>query len=136
MSSYISDYFRLRFSWHLEKNREKGGSYILNSYITYCAGFDWDTVNFLHSSSYGAMFQICDFVMKTVLITQQRFSCFTAVFTPNQGLSASHAALLASMLGCTKSWKGTQTGQLTLTDWSVCVRICKHLREQEFIGIK
>ena len=30
-----------------------------NIAVSQCAGFGWDTVDFLHSSWYGAMFWIC-----------------------------------------------------------------------------
>ena len=63
----------------------------------------------------GASMELCfGFVLKTVLIIQACFCYCSAVLTQSQGLFCfSHQRV---GWGCTRSWEGTQLGQLTPTD--------------------
>ena len=57
------------------------------------------------------------FVLETVLITQGCFSCCWAVPTQSQGLFCFSTPPHQRVgWGCTRSWEGTQLGQLTPTD--------------------
>ena len=64
--------------------------------LGFCSGFGWDGVNFLHSSSYGGKFWICDQnnVDNTLM--------FLPLLNPVKAFSVSHAAPPASRLGVDK----------------------------------
>ena len=79
-----------------------------------CAGFGWDRVNFLHSSSYGAVFWICagNSADNTGMFSLLLSSAYTES-RPFLLLTPPHQR---GGWGCTRSWEGTQRGQLTPTD--------------------
>ena len=82
--------------------------------LPWCAGFGWDRVNFLPSSWYGAMFQICaengadDTGMFSLLLSSAYTESrpFPLLTPPHQRRG----------WGCGRSWEGTQLGQLTPAD--------------------
>ena len=78
------------------------------------ACFGWDRVNFLHSSWYGAMFWICaeNSVDNSGMFSLLLSSAYTAS-RPFLLLTPPHQRV---GWGCTRSWEGTQLGQLTPTD--------------------
>ena len=82
--------------------------------LSLCAGFDWGRVNFLRSSWYEAMFWICaeNSVDNTGMFSLLLSSAYTES-RPFLLLTAPHQR---GGWGCTRSWEGTQPGQLTPTD--------------------
>ena len=81
-------------------------------FLEHCAGFGWDTVNFLHSSWYGAVCWIC---AENSVDNPGMFSfLLSSAYTEPRPLLPLTPP--ASSWGCTRSWEGTQLGQLTPTD--------------------
>jgi len=77
--------------------------------LHFCAGFDWDGVNFLHSSLYGAMFWISaeNSVDNTGMFSLLLSSAYTApgpllVLTPRRQRGG---------WGCKSIWEGTPADQ-------------------------
>lgn len=68
-------------------------------------------VNSHHGGWYGAMVWTC---AETMLITQGYFDYCSAAIA-HQGFSAPHTPWQKEGWGCTKSWEGTQPGQLSPT---------------------
>jgi len=83
-------------------------------YVSFCAGFGWDRVNFLHSSQSGAMFWICaehsvdNTGMFLLLLSSAHTESgpFLLLTPPHQRVG----------WRCRRSWEGTQPVQLTPTD--------------------
>jgi len=73
-----------------------------------------DVLSFVFSPVAGRLLCFV-FRMRIISITHQCFSCCWAVLTWSQGLSDSHAVWPVRSWRCTRSWKGTEQGQLTQT---------------------
>jgi len=72
-------------------------------------GLGWDRVSFLHSSLHGAMFWICD---RNSVVTRGVFWLLLSSADSIKALPVPHPTPPASSCGCTRSWEGTQPGQL------------------------
>ena len=84
------------------------------SLLTGCAGFAWGRVNFLRSSWYGAMFCIC--AENRVDNTEMLLLSLSSAYTESRPFLLLTPPCQRVGWGCTRSWEGTQPGQLTPTD--------------------
>lgn len=83
-------------------------------------------VNFHHGGWYGAMVWTC---AETVLLTQGYFGYCSAAIAHHQGFSAPHTPWQKEGWGCTKSWEGTQPGQLSPTHPEIYYIIWHHMQQ-------
>ena len=79
------------------------------------------------------------FLLRTVVMTCWRFSCCRAVLTQSQGLSS--LSCCPASRGCSRSWEGTEPGQLTHSAkrdvprrLASCSSIKAGLKKQEGVG--
>ena len=79
-----------------------------------CASFGWDRVNFLHSNWYGATFWIC--VGNSVDNTGMFSFLLSSAYPEPRALLLLPPPHQRAGWGGTRSWEGTQPGQLTPTD--------------------
>ena len=82
--------------------------------IFICAGFDWNRVNFFHSSYYGTMFWIC--AENSIDNTGVFSLLLSRAYTQSRPFLLLTPPHQRAGWGCTRNWEGTQSGQLSPTD--------------------
>lgn len=101
--SYCMFVYLNLFIWHDEKTA------LGNFYFQYHIDFGWDRVNFLPSSSYGAMFWICD--VSNVVNTPMFYLFLNSAYTARP--SVCRTVQPARSCRCTRWWEGIHPGQPT-----------------------